>query len=328
MLSKPGKKQSVTVEQTPVNINFNKSNIDDFIYSNIKYGFTLTEGIGVRDDIKTFQDYKNMNGKDTITLKQLLQMILEDYIGVETEIWKIYFQMLTACYAMFLSGVNHNDLHPGNVWIQKLDKEEEYRYYINGKLYKLNITHKVMLYDFDRSSCEKFPNKINDVIRKDGGLNKIYNQKDMIKIFSYFYNIDNNNCSNKSFSDEDDRDLYEKTLNLIKYQIELTLGNDDKLKEVYSKCNGNISNNFVVESVIKNLDELNGFNKTEKVIDIIYNRYLVDDFISKNNGYRIYVCNENCFDKQNINSEKILRFLDGLKYESITPSLKKRKREE
>jgi hypothetical protein len=87
----------------------------------------------------------------TLTLSDFMKTIKT--ISVFKEIW---FQLVYACFAMFLEGIAHNDLHSGNVYIVKRDTPITVRYSFENdqgetidNTFKSNF--KVMIYDFDRA---------------------------------------------------------------------------------------------------------------------------------------------------------------------------------
>ena len=61
---------------------------------------------------------------------------------------------------MSLSKMMHNDLHFGNIFIEKLNEVETITYIINNKLYILNTQYKIYIYDFDRSFAVSLGNNV------------------------------------------------------------------------------------------------------------------------------------------------------------------------
>lgn len=80
---------------------------------------------------------------------------------------KLFFQVATACYAMELSKLTHNDLHLGNVMVDTLPEGEEnlFVYYIDSKVYAFRSRHVAKVYDFDRAYVERFPH--NPILKKN-----------------------------------------------------------------------------------------------------------------------------------------------------------------
>jgi hypothetical protein len=63
---------------------------------------------------------------------------------------------------MFLSGVSHNDLHLGNIFIIDNNKEITTNYYLNGNIYTYTSKYTIKIYDFDRGYITGFRNQINE----------------------------------------------------------------------------------------------------------------------------------------------------------------------
>jgi len=99
----------------------------------------------------------------------------------------VVFQTLFACRSMFLTGVTHNDLHMGNVFIQKLP------YNVNINLQfdngRNNESHNILtseiplIYDFDYAYCRQFGDNPKTANNNYGSPhNLIVEIRDMIKI--------------------------------------------------------------------------------------------------------------------------------------------------
>jgi hypothetical protein len=115
---------------------FRDADISEIIKTD-SFEFLITEAITNDDEIKT------------ITLGEYLQ----DYDIVI--VCKIFFQIIYACYAMQLSGMNHIDLHSGNVYIEISKEEKEVIYVTDFQTYRFMTKHKVLIYDFDFSYVER-----------------------------------------------------------------------------------------------------------------------------------------------------------------------------
>jgi hypothetical protein len=172
------------------------------LQKDVTFGMIISEGNKMAKHIATInmpmiydnfnpQDYSNMKEGECITLKDLLLIMRklrkEDY----SILFNIYFQVTTAIYAMTINGVNHNDLHPGNIFIKKVSPRIN-TYNINGKSYDLNITHSVMIYDFDRAYASGFINKLN--VDYDNSSYNIINSKDMLQVFGNLYFFFSQSC--------------------------------------------------------------------------------------------------------------------------------------
>jgi len=111
------------------------------------------------------------------------------------DFWNILFQISVGCYAMSLSKMAHNDLHDGNIFIDKLESETEMLYIINDKPKLIKTTFKAYIYDFDRGYAQRLgPNNINQhICNSHSSCNSIINNRDLIKIICYIIKIFKNN---------------------------------------------------------------------------------------------------------------------------------------
>ena len=101
------------------------------------------------------------------------------------------FQVLIACYSMYLSGVAHNDLHTGNVFLKIYDTPIIFHYVINGNLYIINTICKPLIYDFDRAYVSNYNNEL--LVDNTASQNNIVlNPKDFIKVLCYIRRININ----------------------------------------------------------------------------------------------------------------------------------------
>jgi hypothetical protein len=96
----------------------------------------------------------------TITLYSYLSKPFE--MG---DLYKIFFQMIFACYAMTNSGMNHMDMHAGNVYIEITKTPVEVIYVTDLHTYRFMTNHKVLVYDFDFSYVES----LGDNAKMKGG---------------------------------------------------------------------------------------------------------------------------------------------------------------
>ena len=115
--------------------------IDTYDANQLKYNIICTKSID-KTTTRTFKD-----------------ILVERSID-ERAILEIYFQISVSCYLMSLSKMMHNDLHFGNIFIEKLNEVETITYIINNKLYILNTQYKIYIYDFDRSFAVSLGNNV------------------------------------------------------------------------------------------------------------------------------------------------------------------------
>jgi hypothetical protein len=167
-------------------------NILNFI-DQVQYSFILTEQVFMYPTINTFQDFLDMSDGYSITLHEFLELLkkvqrsgnMDEIVKISVFAFYFYFQITSACYALYLSGVNHNDLHAGNVIIKKV-KPYVNEYNINGNKWQIYTDFTVLLYDFDRAYCYDYVNMLNTGVN-DNVKNNLNMSKDIAKIFYYLF---------------------------------------------------------------------------------------------------------------------------------------------
>jgi hypothetical protein len=92
----------------------------------------------------------NDNNTKTETLYEYMMKPFE-----MDDFYKIFFQMIFACYAMTQSGMNHMDMHSGNIYVEITKKPVEVIYVTDIHTYRFMTRHKVLIYDFDFSYVER-----------------------------------------------------------------------------------------------------------------------------------------------------------------------------
>jgi hypothetical protein len=283
---------------TKTNVNLTQQQVLD----SVKYGFILTEGMNYNNQIKSYSQYVHMSQGECITLNDFLTFFKNEYQtnqDVLNEMYRLYFQLLTACYAMYLSGFNHNDLHPGNVWIKRVPNCVN-QYSINDKVYSLRVSHTVLLYDFDRAYLHNYDNILDRHINNE--LNRV-NNKDVLQLFSYiYYNFTSMSCVDITQNN---------TLNTIRNHIRNTIlshpsdMNDyQELKNILGDCH-NPNRDTHIAYRLKNLP--GNFNPIDIMIEKWYNyNKNIMNYGGGGNIY-IYTCNRQDFTNYNINTQQTLR---------------------
>jgi hypothetical protein len=82
----------------------------------------------------------------------------------------IMFQIMWTLEVFNRIGIRHNDIHFGNVWIDKLDKPRYFIYFLDDETYfAVPVYHVVKIFDFDRAGIwsEKFKDFDTDEINAD-----------------------------------------------------------------------------------------------------------------------------------------------------------------
>jgi hypothetical protein len=108
------------------------------------------------------------------------------------ELYKITFQVACACYAMYLAGIIHNDIHAGNVFLKRYDTPVILMYIIDENIYTIETYYVAKIFDFDRA----FSIRLGDNNMLDGKLcervsqcNILLEPKDFIKFMCYVSSV-------------------------------------------------------------------------------------------------------------------------------------------
>lgn len=273
------------------------------VLNDAKYGFILTEGVDV-GTVDTFTDFLNLPLNKTVTVRRFTRLLPKHANRAEIlpYAYYLYFQIFSACYAMYLTGINHNDLHTSNMWIKKTEPHIN-EYHLGNKVYRVLVDYKIMVYDFDRSYCESYNNlkpynNIYSQFSQDNPAvrNSLFLFKDILKVSLELYN---------DFKTTDEKNDF---LGI------LTSSTQNQLKILFStkKPNGDI--NYWLEDYItkSQLNESN-YNNIQTIFDEMYNRFQTfnNQRIIANPGVRehIYVCKPSVFKDGNIldNTLKIVQ---------------------
>jgi hypothetical protein len=106
------------------------------------------------DQISKTKKY-DMSSVTMIISSQTQGLTLEKFLSTphsESSIVGIIFQILYTLYCFALKGLRHNDLHFGNIFIDKNTETETYTYKINKRIIELKCNYHARIYDFDRGS--------------------------------------------------------------------------------------------------------------------------------------------------------------------------------
>lgn len=86
----------------------------------------------------------------------------------EQELWEVVTQVMCAIYTMHLFGVQHSDLHLGNVLIQETDRPLIRNYQFDGMEITVRSRWNPMIFDFDMSVCSQKGAPVNLLMRHIG----------------------------------------------------------------------------------------------------------------------------------------------------------------
>ena len=112
----------------------------------INIGYIMTQYLSPPQS-QTFANFVLINNNDTKESKRNMTLIL--------------FQIVQACYCLYLKNATHNDLHAGNVFVTTRPEHGLAIKYIlpDGKLFEFkNVIHCARLFDFDRSYAMELGN--------------------------------------------------------------------------------------------------------------------------------------------------------------------------
>ena len=99
---------------------------------NWTYQYVMTEALSSKDII--LSDYMNSLYSNKITFT------------INT--WNMIFQISHACFIMEKYRISHNDLHTGNIWLRLQEKQEEYTYIVEEKVFTFTPKYIALIYAF------------------------------------------------------------------------------------------------------------------------------------------------------------------------------------
>ena len=219
---------------------------------------------------------------NSLKFKDFYEKHLSTKAGIKI-LTSVLFQIFTACYAMSLSKTVHNDLHPGNIFIEELKNPEVVEYCINNKKYKIKIKYKAYIYDFDRSYSERFGDNymLSDLCDITSQCNIYIENKDILKIVCYLVF----------------KFRKKKKQNLLLDIINLLVPYDDKDKAEYNikLLLNEYQDGCFFESLGEDgqIDFFKKFNSSEKIVEKIANNLeLTKEKVKQKN---IFVLNKDFF---------------------------------
>ena len=114
----------------------------------------------------------------------------------ENEYYILLFQLIVACRAMNLAKLAHNDLHHGNILVEKKNNGDKCCFLTNdsknNKVYALNSPFRIHIYDFDRSyvggiNPYENPLLVGGKFSYSSQSNNFLDKRDLAKVMSYFF---------------------------------------------------------------------------------------------------------------------------------------------
>ena len=175
------------------------------LYRNIDYMLKLRPGRHAVDNDFSFRRYSRPNPRlrfhyivnEVINVENRFALTMWDFCTLVnynfSDIITVLFEQTFACYAMYLNGIAHNDLHMGNSYIIKhkeIGKTYIYGFDKDTQLFdtnSYNTKYTVKVFDFDRAYDVKLgPNK-NQIQEQEYSNNTLVPIKDIIKTFCTLY---------------------------------------------------------------------------------------------------------------------------------------------
>lgn len=161
----------------------------------IRLGYIITEKSVPLDNkfgkITTFHDLLNHNIRDSST---------------DPELYANTFQILCALYIMERRGINHNDIHTGNILLNNTPVEAAFiwlpPYAVNADRFIVYFVKSNMLplvYDFDRADELGLTNPYIEMYSP--GQSTFVKNKDYIKLMCYIISLKSNSQNGKEFMD-------------------------------------------------------------------------------------------------------------------------------
>ena len=258
------------------------------------YTITLFDKINLKFNIMLNQSIKNPT-----TLFDWIKIFNLDISRNLGEFWNILFQVCYGCYCMSLSKMVHNDLHAGNVFIEKLEKPVKRMYIINGNTVVVESRYTALIYDFDRAYVERLGrNSINEgeYCTVGSQCNEYVENKDIIKILCYVY-------------DKVPNELKKVLLELISDKPTM-----NELGDLYNfpRCflqEINRAGNVVAKDILF----YSKINSTNKILSNIVLEMRSVSY-DKSKSYPVYSCNSNYFNRDgSLNDTKIKEYQSLIK---------------
>jgi hypothetical protein len=166
---------------------------------------------------KIFNTNKNVIDKNEYDLTKANILILSrssgetlfDYLTrIQISVFSKFnmlFQILYTLSCFERVGLSHNDLHPGNIFVDEIQETHERIYYIShDKWVKTNIKYDTKIFDFDRSSIrhpsvDRNFTLDNQYCKNYDQCNKYSSRRDLSSILLIFYKYAGSNDSIQKF---------------------------------------------------------------------------------------------------------------------------------
>ena len=138
--------------------------------------------------VKNYTKYGYFMTEGTSNTTNLSDAIMSGSLDLN-EIYIVIFQLIAACRTMNLSKIAHNDLHLGNVLIER--RNYNHTIISDDNIFTLLSPFVLHLYDFDRGYLEGYQNSL---LRYDGLIdasqsNDLLEKRDLVKVMYYIFQL-------------------------------------------------------------------------------------------------------------------------------------------
>ena len=262
-LSSDGTINILDVDGNSVDIKFNKK---DYVINCI-----AIENIVNKDDINGY----------SYTLSEFIA----NNETINTEVIKVFYQIIYILYVFERYKIVHNDLHLGNIMIIRYKKPIYINYCINDVNYYFETYYKVIVFDFDRSFNEKIgKNVILENLNKTviSPPDKFTKNLDLAKLVVA--------CFNRKY-DKKFLDIIIKNRYMDKFNEIVSFGDVKKKCSLYRKCK-NIEK--ILDYILDIPDIFILFSellktKDNKISGVVYNKYKLNYKLYSNNLEKLYM---------------------------------------
>jgi hypothetical protein len=252
---------------------------------------TITPGLD-KYDYKNIEDIYQYNILYTqpaggVTIGSILK---REFILSDEDLFTILFQVAISCYAMYKMGINHNDLHANNVFVEQLAEPSIFGYKVDGTRYYIHASYIPTIYDFDRAYCPYIgdnPLFQNDpeYCEKYSQCNNLVENRDFLKLICGLY---------LHYFDNEWKDVFLDILAKDEYGKQLLYNSFNKYKNCYLQTE-------YVENIIQSIDleDYKHFNDMPRIIDILYSLISPLDFYEASGELsgkeNLYIVEDGCF---------------------------------
>lgn len=121
----------------------------------------------------------------------VLNLMMQGHYNNLSLLLQLTFMVGYGCYALFLNGLCHRDLHLGNVLVEPCGEERTLVLIVDDRAYRLKVTEFPRLFDFDRSKEQPCPTSAQDLFYFVSFFAPLLDAETQTKLAGCFLNITN-----------------------------------------------------------------------------------------------------------------------------------------